>query len=270
MAYDAANGTVVLFGGGSGYDDTWTWDGTNWSEQHPAESPPPTYAGSMAYDAATGDVVLFGGFTTPQPDNQTWIWDGTTWTQANPATSPIARIDGSMAFDPVTDNLVLFGGYQNAPNGDLEDTWTWDGSNWTQVLPKTNNPAPRFSASMAFDAATGDFVLFGGTSQSALFGDTWSWDGTDWMPLSPTTSPSPRYEAMMDYDPNSQGLLLFGGTQYGSSKTYFNDTWDFTADSVPPANTPEVPFTLALPILAAGGIGVAVWLRRRTAIASHE
>jgi len=186
-----------------------------------------------------------------------------------PSHLSIARIDGSMAFDPVTDNLVLFGGYQNAPNGDLEDTWTWDGSNWTQVLPKTNNPAPRFSASMAFDAATGDFVLFGGTSQSALFeihGHGTALTGC----LSANHKPIASLRGHDGLRPEQPRVASLRWTQYGSSKTYFNDTWDFTADSVPPANTPEVPFTLALPILAAGGIGVAVWLRRRTAIASHE
>src|ERR1700719_986653 len=39
MAYDAATGTVVLFGGGganSSLSDTWTWDGATWTQQHPA------------------------------------------------------------------------------------------------------------------------------------------------------------------------------------------------------------------------------------------
>ena len=64
MAYDAATGTVVLFGGdGSSGDlgDTWTWNGTTWTEQTPATSPPARESATMAYDAATGTVVLFGG-----------------------------------------------------------------------------------------------------------------------------------------------------------------------------------------------------------------
>ncbi len=63
MAYDAATGTVVLFGGGGRrpVGDTWTWDGTTWTQQHPATSPPVRCGTSMAYDAATGTVVLFGG-----------------------------------------------------------------------------------------------------------------------------------------------------------------------------------------------------------------
>ena len=65
MAYDAATGTVVLFGGqdnaGRFLGDTWVWNGTTWTRQHPATSPPARSDTSMAYDAATGTVVLFGG-----------------------------------------------------------------------------------------------------------------------------------------------------------------------------------------------------------------
>ena len=63
MAYEAATGNVVLFGGlgkRSVLDGTWIWDGSTWTKQAPKPSPPPVDA-AMAYDAATGNVVLFGG-----------------------------------------------------------------------------------------------------------------------------------------------------------------------------------------------------------------
>ena len=37
-AFDAARGSVVLFGGFGPYgslDDTWVWDGSRWREEHP-------------------------------------------------------------------------------------------------------------------------------------------------------------------------------------------------------------------------------------------
>jgi len=80
MTYDAANGTVVLFGG-VGLHDTWTWDGTNWTRPFPANSPSGRAAGAMAYDAATGNAVLFGGYAMTtrckgpvQYFQQTWSW----------------------------------------------------------------------------------------------------------------------------------------------------------------------------------------------------
>ena len=67
MAYDAARQEVVLFGGldGTGFPlvDTWIWNGTNWTERHPAPSPSSRYNPAVAYDGARKEVVLFGGST---------------------------------------------------------------------------------------------------------------------------------------------------------------------------------------------------------------
>jgi hypothetical protein len=67
----------MLFGGSAatGYlADTWTWDGTTWTKQHPAVHPPGRYETSMAYDAATGTVVLFSGCRPPGYLADTWTW----------------------------------------------------------------------------------------------------------------------------------------------------------------------------------------------------
>jgi len=80
MAYDAATGDVVMFGGverfTGTYGGTWTWNGSAWTQQHPAVSPPSRADAAMAYDAATGDVVLFGGHGDGSHTacSDTWIW----------------------------------------------------------------------------------------------------------------------------------------------------------------------------------------------------
>jgi hypothetical protein len=63
MSYDVATGSVLLFGGytGTNAGDTWTYDGTTWTQQSPAVSPPARFRSTTAYDAATATVVLFGG-----------------------------------------------------------------------------------------------------------------------------------------------------------------------------------------------------------------
>jgi hypothetical protein len=67
MAYDADHGQMVLFGGGTNGDtlgflnDTWTWDGTNWTQQSLGKSPAARILAAMAYDADHNQVVLFGG-----------------------------------------------------------------------------------------------------------------------------------------------------------------------------------------------------------------
>ena len=111
-------------------------------EQSPATSPSPRIFASMAYDPATGDMVLFGGSSGATYRNDTWTWpDGThTWTQQSPATSPPARWGASMAYDPATGDMVLFGGYNSAGTGQTNDTWTWNGTTWTQQSPATTPP----------------------------------------------------------------------------------------------------------------------------------
>jgi hypothetical protein len=181
MAYDAANSTVVLFGGEYGTSrlgDTWTWNGTTWTKQHPATSPPAVYLASMAYDAATGTVVLFSGASGLKP--YTWTWDGTTWTGQHPAAIPPDRFMAYMAYDAATGTVVLFGGYNGCLLG---DTWTWDGTTWTKQSPAVS-PGARAQGAMAYDAATGTAVLFGGYASSTtrcnltntgVLGQTWTW-----------------------------------------------------------------------------------------------
>jgi hypothetical protein len=184
MAYDAATGTVVLFGGlvdgQFASNDTWTWDGTTWTRQ-PFESSGPgvRWGETMAYDAATGTVVMFGGAEGPPgrsiPLNDTWTWDGTTWTQQNPEDAPAGRWAAAMAYDAATGTAVLFGG-----DNQLElfaDTWAWDGTTWTkQTKRAAPQPYSREFAAMAYDAATGTAVLFGGEYPGVrVFPDTWTW-----------------------------------------------------------------------------------------------
>ena len=180
MAHDASTGTVVLFGGfgaSSLLNDTWTWDGTTWTQQHPASSPSIRGYAAAAYDAATGTVVLFGGEHPDGADfRDTWTWDGTTWTQQQPATSPRARQNAAIADDVATGTVVLFGGFNSrvSPNY-LSDTWTWDGTTWTKQHPAVH-PSARDYAAMADDVATGTVVLFGGgASDGGVLGDTWTW-----------------------------------------------------------------------------------------------
>jgi hypothetical protein len=140
MAYDAATGTVVLFGGqndsGLSYlSDTWTWNGTTWTPQAPAASPPALYGAAMTYDAATGTAVLFGGFSLSRSCRSTngfcrdtWAWDGSTWTRQASAARPHARQGAAMAYDAATGTVVLSGGMATVTGRGIEffdDTWTW-------------------------------------------------------------------------------------------------------------------------------------------------
>jgi hypothetical protein len=226
MAYDAARDKVVLFGGGTSYlenqfADTWTWDGTNWVQHTPTQSPSRRQRFGMAYDAARSVIVLFGGVTTHGEVGDTWTWNGTgTWTKHTPLHSPSPREVTGMAYDAARSEVVLFGGY-NGRN--LGDTWTWNGTGtWTKHTP-VHSPSPRSEEGMAYDAARNEVVLFGGYGDSGALGTTWTWDGTDWTRQFPAHSPSPRCCMGMAYDAARSEVVLFGGA--GRNGTW---TWDST------------------------------------------
>ena len=189
---------------------------------------------AMAYDALRQKVVLFGGnaeFSDRGGElNDTWLWNGTAWKQKTPATSPPAREHAMMAFDAVSGKVVLFGGigetcgtFTDASCVKLNDTWTWDGSNWAPVATPVS-PSPRSAGAMAYDKRSGKIVLFGGeATTSVVLDDTWTWDGSTgaWTLETPENSPPGRQRAVMAFD--GLGLVLFGGEPtFGASGT---DTW---------------------------------------------
>ena len=232
LTYDAARGVVVLFGGiicqGAtcfAVNDTWTWDGINWRQQHPVAAPPARYYSSIAYDEARQVVVLFGGAICDAVScrgvNDTWTWDGTNWSQQQPATSPSARYSQAMAYDAKHKQVVLFSGCLESCPAMLPDTWTWDGSNWT-LQQTSNSPPERAGASLSFDPIRGVTVLFGGATPASTtvpnegiadYNDTWTWDGSIWAKLSPATSPEARSSTVMVFDEATQNTVLFGGLQ---------------------------------------------------------
>jgi hypothetical protein len=236
-AYDPATGQTILFGGNNGSADvanTWAWNGTTWSELA-TTGPTAAQETSMAYDPTTSQLLLFEGWASGGDIGTTWAWNSTTsaWTEVA-STGPLARNGASMAYDQATSQLILSGG-QNGPSTQYNDTWKWTGSAWAQVdgsgctTACTNSPSPRYIASMAYDPATGQLVLFGGyNTTNGYLSDTWTWNGTTWAQQSPVTSPLARNGASMAYDTATSQMILFGGNNSG---TYYNDTWYWTGST---------------------------------------
>ncbi|HXM53344.1 MAG TPA: hypothetical protein VN913_08710 [Candidatus Binatus sp.] len=227
MAFDAARGTAVTFGGADSnatyLNETWTWNGTSWSKLTPTASPVARYAASMAYDAATKKTILFGGWYQVSPCcsaavGDTWSWNGTTWKQMKPKHSPSARQWASMAYDPGRKVIVLFGGDDGSNK--LADTWIWNGSDWRQM--KVTGPQARSRAVIAYDVVRKRTVLFGGTNGSTDLNDTWTWNGSTWTQMTPSVAPSGRRNAQFAFDTSTGTAILFGGF---SGSTILNDTW---------------------------------------------
>ncbi len=113
----------------------------SWNQQLPVTIPTARFADTLAYDAAHSQVVMFGGFTNGGVVSDTWLWNGTNWTQANPANSPSARSNQTMVYDAAQGQVVMFGGAVTAQGSSrLNDTWLWNGANWTQVTGLSTTP----------------------------------------------------------------------------------------------------------------------------------
>ena len=219
----------LLSSNGVSLNDTWTWDGSNWTQQFPSVSPPGRRFDTqgMTYDAATHTVVFFGGIESDDSVlGDTWTWNGITktWTQIFPASAPSPRRT-MIAYDGATGNVVLFGGDDDATGKEYNDTWTWDGVTWTQQFP-ASSPRARVDGAIAFDPLVHAVVLFGGYvgTYTDSLNDTWLWDGSNWTQARPLKSPMARYSSAMEYEPNHQLLVLFGGYSAGPA---LNDTWVF-------------------------------------------
>jgi len=254
MAWDAANGQVVLFGGLSAdnstfLNDTWGWDGESWTQLDDI-GPSQRARHGLVFDAKRMRIVLFAGIggsnSSFTPLRDTWEWDGDAWTQIAD-TGPSPRSGHAMVYDTARGRVLLFGGNDNG--GALADTWSWDGVEWTQE--QDDGPPARTAHAMAYDSVRDRVVLFGGESFSSqqvtqtvsdggisgafggthtethtvvttnLLNDTWEFDGTLWTRAA-DTGPDPRAGAGMIY--NGQSQILFGGRQ---DARFFNDTWEW-------------------------------------------
>jgi hypothetical protein len=232
MAFDSARGVVVLFGGYSQVNserlnDTWEWDGNDWTRRIPTNHPSARMDSAMTYDSVRGVSVLFGG-NTGAFDNETWEWDGNDWTQHSPANQPLGRHSHAMVYDSKRGVTVLFGGYTGQL---MADTWEWDGVNWVERQPATF-PQDRFEHAMAYDSARGVTVLFGGRIgfyyPHILSDETWEWDGINWWECTLGVKPSAREYHAMAYDSSRHVTVLLGGFD---GINLLGDTWEYTGDA---------------------------------------
>jgi len=185
MAYDSVSGKIFLFGGFHPTPDNDTWEYTGSTGRWAARAfsgPGVRGRHAMVYDAARNVTLLFGGQDVETSDgpfaNDLWQWEAIPrrWTRIA-ATGPTARYLHAMTFDVTRGVVLLFGGFQ-ADYTYVGDTWSWDGTAWTQ-LPAAPEPSPRASHTMDFDSGRGVAVLFGGYD-GAINRETWEWDGSQW------------------------------------------------------------------------------------------
>ncbi len=110
----------------------------------------------------------------------------------------------------------------------IGDPGTLAASSLTWASAGPSIPSVRNNATMSYDAAAGEIVMFGGLSGSAYLNDTWLFNlasGT-WRQVYPALSPPARNQAVMGYDAAAGEVVLFGGY---TGSAYLNDTWLYDA-----------------------------------------
>ena len=233
MSYDSLRRVVVLFGGvdsgnfpASINDQTWEWNGKDWSRRQPATAPSPRFGAAMAFDSTRQVHLLFGGTTPGGSVNDTWEWNGTTWRQVTPATRPPARSNHAMVFDPRRRVTLLFGG--SAGSSQLGDHWEFDGKDWRQVTTPFQ-PGGRTGHGMAYDLQRGVALLFGGRAGTTTLADTWEYDGTHWYQYQKNTLPGTggRTNLAMAFMVQSRQAVIYGGAGSGGD---LGDTWLLAPD----------------------------------------
>jgi hypothetical protein len=256
LAYDSQNQVVIMYGGfdhetRQSFDDTWIWNGTDWTELPTPIRPPasggPYAAHSMAYDRANGKTVLFVG-------GETWTltYNGTTalWEQQHPTLSPSGRWGQGMAHDIENGVTILFGGYDGSLRN---DTWEWDGTTWTPI-ENLEGPLPeeRSELKLAY-MGHGQTLLYGGHSWTGYLNSTWIYGRVagrrQWTALCssgnnglPACGPDDRsYHFMSGLEPDSMRILMFGGYDYRKYPERYDETWIWDGPGWTAVSIPDVP-----------------------------
>lgn len=166
------DGRLLLFGGidaqGTYLSDTWAFDGSEWTELAPTQSPAPRAFATGGHDYERNGVILFGGVDDNGVRADTWSFNE-DWTPISTATTPPARSHASTAVH--SEGLLLLGG-QDSAGQPTWDFWVYSQGDWEERA--ISLPPARSSAAIIGELFNDRVVVFGGRDESDNFlADTW-------------------------------------------------------------------------------------------------
>ncbi|MHB8578097.1 MAG: hypothetical protein ACYDCQ_22535 [Dehalococcoidia bacterium] len=168
-----------MFGGSDDnglFGDTWTWNGSSWSQTFPLTSPPARSDAGITYGGSATGVLLFGGHGGTKDFNDTWVWNGSNWSQQSPTVSPSIRGGPRLVFDQIRGNILLFGGFCGCSLY-AGDTWVWKVETaaavptklaFTQQPPSSATVSQQFTTKVTAEDASGNLVTTDGSTSITL------------------------------------------------------------------------------------------------------
>ena len=252
MAYDSADGYVVLLGVVSGTTpatgtDMWSFRGGIWQDLLPSPLPENCPGSTLTYDDRDGYLVYLAAPSTPwvpcASGNETWTYHAGLWTHLFPAVSPSGRYGAAVTNDTADGYLLLFGGMSAGclpNNSQCNDTWKFSGGTWTQLHP-TVSPSVRQESGITYDAADRYVLLFGGVGPSYQPGlnDTWAFSAGSWTQLHPAVSPPWPEPDALSYDAaDREAVFTSAWNSSGPLQevvwTYRGGNWAESLSAAPP------------------------------------
>lgn len=263
MAYDAADGYLVAYGGFPVHNSstgapqvinntTWEFAHGRWTEIATAGPLPGLLDFQLAFDPPLDRLVLFGGsFANGTPDPFAWTYHAGNWTQLAGYDSPGLPGAALLAGDAADGELLAYTppGRPLAPGASAAtDLWALNGTRWAPAANASIFPTARCCQSLAYDPADGYLVAFGGFganpdgSGNLTYHDTWAYADGNWTNLTTAAAPPPSYGGQMVYDAGDGYVLLYGGfvgSHRGETWGYRGGAWTRTGLSGSPPSTSQ-------------------------------
>lgn len=132
MAYDSSARQVVLFGGTTAtqeLNDTWVWNGSSWSQLHPATQPSVRSGADLVYDASSAQTILFAGSNAAGDLSDTWVWNGSNWVQHATQPAPVGSYIQAV-YSPTQQAIVAYVVLIQNKSIRASQTWLWHGKVW--------------------------------------------------------------------------------------------------------------------------------------------
>ena len=256
-AYDATRDRIVLFGGThqtysadgrtlseTPLHDTWEFDGTIWRQiltDGPAVTKP-----SLEYDPVRKQTIMIGYDTKIATVMYAYDPAAAKWNPLTPATLPACANEGAMTWQS-SNNTILFTGAVCADSVATEDTYEWDGTNWTKI-DLTGFAGRYFGEALTFDPDHQNAVLFGGApAAGVLLAATYIYADKVWSAIGDLAYPVPRSLFTFVTDPARNVIYLYGGL---NDATTFFDFWTYQNGQFRPQFDSNQPSDCALPVAA--------------------